>query len=235
MLLLLLYGEIRFCCALVLQLRSLLRLLLQQLLSVKVLLHFSDALLLLSCLLVQALQKLFTYGLHTPSVVHSSPLRRPARRSVCSVSGSEQNDEAAVRTSGTAASGLGPVPGPGSFQELGPAAQRSGQYVPPHLRAQMQHLSVSSSVSSIVPAGQQPVAAAHSSSTLRFDSSDSEASDSDGGWGGPGPGPADCHKSSRARLAALQCVQALARTDSRALHPFWTSLLPLHDAVAKQR
>ncbi len=35
----------------------------------------------------------------------------------------------------------------------------------------------------------------------------------------------------RVRLGALLCLQAMARADSRALHPHWTSLLPVQQPL----
>ncbi|GFR41288.1 hypothetical protein Agub_g1803, partial [Astrephomene gubernaculifera] len=41
----------------------------------------------------------------------------------------------------------------------------------------------------------------------------------------------DRFRSSRVRLAALSCIQAMARSDPRALHAHWSALLPLHSPL----
>ena len=41
-------------------------------------------------------------------------------------------------------------------------------------------------------------------------------------------------KSSRVRLGLLQCLQAMAKSDSRALHQHWTSLLPLQQPTQQR-
>ncbi|GAX75458.1 hypothetical protein CEUSTIGMA_g2901.t1 [Chlamydomonas eustigma] len=41
----------------------------------------------------------------------------------------------------------------------------------------------------------------------------------------------DRFKSSKVRLGVLQCLQTMAKSDSRALHPHWTSLLPTHQPL----
>ncbi|KAK9841854.1 hypothetical protein WJX81_007459 [Elliptochloris bilobata] len=59
-------------------------------------------------------------------------------------------------------------------------------------------------------------------------SSDSEASDSEGAGVGAGGRTA----AARARLAALSCMQALARADCKALHAHWAALLPVATPLA---
>ena len=39
------------------------------------------------------------------------------------------------------------------------------------------------------------------------------------------------HTSSAVRLAALSCLQQLAKADGRALHPFWIMLLPVYNPL----
>ena len=41
-------------------------------------------------------------------------------------------------------------------------------------------------------------------------------------------------KSSRVRLGLLQCLQAMAKSDSRALHQHWTALLPLQQPLQRR-
>ncbi|KAK9806281.1 hypothetical protein WJX72_008421 [[Myrmecia] bisecta] len=60
-------------------------------------------------------------------------------------------------------------------------------------------------------------------------SSESEASDSEGSLG-----TGDRFKSSRVRLAALNCLQVLAKADGKALHPHWTALLPVHTPLSNR-
>jgi hypothetical protein len=55
--------------------------------------------------------------------------------------------------------------------------------------------------------------------------SDSEVSDGEGA-------SSDRCKSSKARLAALTCLQLLAKWDPKSLHQLWLSLLPQHSAVS---
>ena len=62
-----------------------------------------------------------------------------------------------------------------------------------------------------------------------LESSDSELSDSEGPGGGGGAA-----RASRVRAAALAVLQALAKADSKALHPSWTALLPTSEAVSGQ-
>ena len=45
------------------------------------------------------------------------------------------------------------------------------------------------------------------------------------------PVPRPRFKSSRVRLGVLQCLQAMAKADSRALHLHWTALLPLQQPL----
>ena len=58
--------------------------------------------------------------------------------------------------------------------------------------------------------------------------SDSDASDCEGA----SPHSADRLKSSKARLAALTCLQLLAKWDPKPLHQLWLTLLPQHPTVA---
>ncbi|GLC35771.1 hypothetical protein PLESTB_000492500 [Pleodorina starrii] len=73
--------------------------------------------------------------------------------------------------------------------------------------------------------------------------SDSDVSDSEhtgGGGGGSSAGAGsgaavvDRFRSSRVRLAALSCIQAMAKSDPRAMHVHWSALLPLQ-APLQQR
>ena len=57
----------------------------------------------------------------------------------------------------------------------------------------------------------------------RLSGSESDASDSE-----DMSGTGDRFKSSKARLAALACLQALERWDAKALHPLWLALLPVY-------
>ena len=57
---------------------------------------------------------------------------------------------------------------------------------------------------------------------------DSDASDCEGA----SPHSPDRLKSSKARLAALTCLQLLAKWDPKPLHQLWLSLLPQHSTVA---
>ena len=41
-------------------------------------------------------------------------------------------------------------------------------------------------------------------------------------------GTGDRFRSSKARLAALACLQALEKWDAKALHPLWLALLPVY-------
>lgn len=62
------------------------------------------------------------------------------------------------------------------------------------------------------------------------DVSDSDASDSEfGGSGGP-----DRFKSSKVRLSVLMVLQSMAKSDSRALHPYWTYILPVQQPLAQR-
>ncbi len=63
-----------------------------------------------------------------------------------------------------------------------------------------------------------------SSSSLHYDSSDSESSDAEGGG--------ERLHASRVRSGALACLQLLAKGDSKSLHGSWTVLLPTSDAVS---
>lgn len=60
--------------------------------------------------------------------------------------------------------------------------------------------------------------------------SDSEQSDSDGSVG-----DGDRFKSAKARASAIRCIQALARTDPKALHAHWMLLLPTYDVFNLRR
>ncbi|KAJ9525500.1 hypothetical protein QJQ45_003280 [Haematococcus lacustris] len=93
---------------------------------------------------------------------------------------------------------------------VGQGRPSGGAYCPPHLRRQK---------------------AARSSSEEQGACSDSDASDSEGAAGqGQGVG-SDRFNSSRVRLALLSVLQAMAKGDSRALHPHWTSLLPVQQPL----
>ncbi|BDA41093.1 probable HEAT repeat-containing protein 6 at N-terminal half [Coccomyxa sp. Obi] len=59
-------------------------------------------------------------------------------------------------------------------------------------------------------------------------SSASDASDCESG------AVADASRTCRVRLAALSCLQALAKADCKALHPHWVVLLPVHDPLARR-
>ncbi|KAK9916388.1 hypothetical protein WJX75_002097 [Coccomyxa subellipsoidea] len=62
-------------------------------------------------------------------------------------------------------------------------------------------------------------------------SSASDASDSDGGSVGSSPSSTSLI---RVRLTALSCLQALARVDGKALHPFWAVLFPVQAPLARR-
>ncbi|KAL6763977.1 hypothetical protein V8C86DRAFT_17851 [Haematococcus lacustris] len=108
---------------------------------------------------------------------------------------------------------VGRGPDSGHLTKQGSVCQgrpSGGAYCPPHLRRQK---------------------AARSSSEEQGGCSDSDASDSEGAAGqGQGVG-SDRFNSSRVRLALLSVLQAMAKGDSRALHPHWTSLLPVQQPL----
>lgn len=97
----------------------------------------------------------------------------------------------------------------------------SGRYRPPHLRNRTKSAAHQTATNGQNNGSLQPEA----SGTWAF-SSDSELSDTDGSLR-----DGDRFKSSKARTAAILCIQALCRADPKSLHAQWTMLLPTHDVL----
>lgn len=90
-------------------------------------------------------------------------------------------------------------------QAAEPGVQPGGRYQPPHSRRR--------------------------ESSANSGGSDSEASDNEAAASAAG---ADRFKSSRVRVGVLTCLQVMAKSDSRALHQHWTSLLPTQAPLQPQ-
>lgn len=101
----------------------------------------------------------------------------------------------------------------------------SGRYRPPHLRNRTKSAALQTATNGQMSGSVQPEA----SGTWAF-SSDSELSDTDGSLR-----DGDRFKSSKARTAAILCIQALCRADPKSLHAQWTMLLPTHDVLQPRR
>lgn len=97
----------------------------------------------------------------------------------------------------------------------------SGRYRPPHLRNRTKSAAHQTATNGEINGSVQPEV----SVTWGF-SSDSDLSDTDGSLR-----DGDRFKCSKARTAAILCIQALCRADPKSLHAQWTMLLPTHDVL----
>ncbi|MCL7044928.1 hypothetical protein MKW94_005147 [Papaver nudicaule] len=96
----------------------------------------------------------------------------------------------------------------------------SGRYRPPHLRKREGTSSNSSK------SWDSRTFSDHETSVLGFTSSDSEHSDSDGSGK-----DMDYFRSSKARIAAIICVQDICQAEPKSLTSHWTMLLPTSDVL----
>mmetsp|Transcript_3080 Transcript_3080/g.8745 ORF Transcript_3080/g.8745 Transcript_3080/m.8745 type:complete len:961 (+) Transcript_3080:248-3130(+) len=112
-----------------------------------------------------------------------------------------------------------------------PPATPKQAYVPPHLRGRKALAASSATTSPSAPApapigwrrGSRP-GSGRSGKDIETSGSESDMSDVEGG--GAGASPTDTYKSSRVRLAALNVLQTLVKSDAKAVQPYWRYLLP---------
>ncbi len=101
------------------------------------------------------------------------------------------------------------------------------RYRPPHARSTMQDQQHTAANGMSTSTSSSPQARRGS----RAYSDDSEASDWDSCSSTGSTASLDRCRGSRVRLALLGCLQAMIQADSKALHQFWTSLMPLHQPL----
>ncbi|XP_057969644.1 uncharacterized protein LOC131158794 isoform X2 [Malania oleifera] len=99
-----------------------------------------------------------------------------------------------------------------------------GPYRPPHLRKK------DSANSHRQKAWQSQGFSDHESSLVDFTSSDSDYSDSD-----TSAKDTDCVQSSKARVAAINCIQDLCQADPKSFSAQWTMLLPTSDVLQPRK
>lgn len=160
--------------------------------------------------IVEGLQRLLTYGVQASLTASAA------------ASGSASSASGAAAASGTGAVAAGAR---GAETSGGGGGGGGRSYRPPHLRRRESNADGGWSDSDVSDSE-------HFSGPASTPRGGGAASTS-GEAGGAGAGvTVDRFRSSRVRLAALGCVMAMAKADTRALQPHWPALLPLQSPLA---